>query len=228
MFSRFFIDRPIFSIVIAVLMILAGLLTVKTLPVAQYPDITPPTVNVSAMYPGADAKTVAETVGVPIEEQVNGVEGMMYMSSNSGSDGSYSLRVTFENGTDVDMAAVKIQNRISMAEASLPSSVKQQGVSVTAESSNIILFVALETDDPERYNALYLTNYAKLHLVDEIARVDGVGGVSAFGAGEYSMRIWLDPEDARAQSHSIRCDGSDRVAEHGGVGRHRGRCANID
>lgn len=200
MFSRFFIDRPIFSIVIAVMMILAGLITVKTLPVAQYPDITPPTVNVSAMYPGADAKTVAETVGVPIEEQVNGVEGMMYMSSNSGSDGSYSLRVTFENGTDVDMAAVKIQNRISMAEASLPSSVKQQGVSVTAESSNIILFVALETDDPERYNALYLTNYAKLHLVDEIARVDGVGGVSAFGAGEYSMRIWLDPEKMRVRS----------------------------
>ena len=200
MFSRFFIDRPIFSIVIAVLMILAGLLTVKTLPVAQYPDITPPTVNVTAMYPGADAKTVAETVGVPIEEQVNGVEGMMYMSSNSGSDGSYSLRVTFENGTDVDMAAVKIQNRISMAEASLPSSVKQQGVSVTAESSNIILFVALETDDPERYNALYLTNYAKLHLVDEIARVDGVGGVSAFGAGDYSMRIWLDPEKMRVRN----------------------------
>ena len=200
MFSRFFIDRPIFSIVIAVLMILAGLLTVKTLPVAQYPDITPPTVNVSAMYPGADAKTVAETVGVPIEEQVNGVEGMMYMSSNSGSDGSYNLRVTFENGTDVDMAAVKIQNRISMAEASLPSSVKQQGVSVTAESSNIILFVVLETDDPERYNALYLTNYAKLHLVDEIARVDGVGGVSAFGAGDYSMRIWLDPEKMRVRN----------------------------
>lgn len=194
MFSRFFIDRPIFSIVIAVLMVLAGLLTVNSLPIAQYPDITPPTVNVSAMYPGADAKTVAETVGVPLEEQINGVEGMMYMSSTSGSDGSYSLTVTFENGTDVDMAAVKIQNRISMAEASLPAPVKEQGVSVMSQSSNIILFIAIESDDPQRYDALYLTNYAKLHLVDDIARIDGVGGVGAFGAGEYSMRVWLDPQ----------------------------------
>lgn len=156
MFSRFFIDRPIFSIVIAVLMIIAGLLTVKTLPIAQYPNITPPTVNVSATYPGADAKTVAETVGAPLEEQINGVEGMMYMSSTSGSDGSYSLTVTFENGTDVDMAAVKVQNRISMAEATLPAAVKEQGVSVMSESSNIILFVAIESDDPARYDALYL------------------------------------------------------------------------
>lgn len=200
MFSRFFIDRPIFSIVIAIIMVLAGLLTVKSLPVAQYPDITPPTVMVSATYPGADAKTVAETVGVPLEEQINGVEGMMYMSSNSGSDGSYSLTVTFENGTDVDMAAVKIQNRISMAEASLPAAVKQQGVSVMSQSSNIILFVALETDDPERYDALYLTNYAKLHLVDAISRIDGVGGVGAFGAGEYSMRVWLDPQKMQVRN----------------------------
>lgn len=199
MFSRFFIDRPIFSIVIAVLMIIAGLLTVKTLPIAQYPDITPPTVNVSATYPGADAKTVAETVGAPLEEQINGVEGMMYMSSTSGSDGSYSLTVTFENGTDVDMAAVKVQNRISMAEATLPAAVKEQGVSVMSESSNIILFVAIESDDPARYDALYLTNYAKLHLVDDIARIDGVGGVGAFGAGEYSMRVWLDPEKMRVR-----------------------------
>ena len=175
-------------------MVLAGLLTVKSLPISQYPNITPPTVNVSASYPGADAKTVAETVGVPLEEQINGVDGMMYMSSTSGSDGSYSLTVTFDNGIDVDMAAVKIQNRISMAEATLPEAVKQQGVSVTSQSSNIILFVALETDDPQRYDALYLTNYAKLHLVDAISRVDGVGGVGAFGAGEYSMRIWLDPQ----------------------------------
>lgn len=194
MFSRFFIQRPIFSIVIAVLMVLAGLLTVTTLPIAQYPDITPPTVMVSASYPGADASTVAETVGVPLEEQINGVEGMLYMSSNSGSDGSYSLTVTFENGTDVDMAAVKIQNRVSLAEAQLPAAVKQQGVSVMSRSSNMILFIALEADDSERYDALFLTNYAKLHIIDELARVDGVGNVGAFGAGEYSMRIWLDPE----------------------------------
>lgn len=199
MFSRFFIDRPIFATVLAILMILVGLITVETLPVAQYPDITPPTVRVSAMYPGADATTVAETVGVPIEEQVNGVEGMMYMSSNSGSDGSYSLTITFENGTDLDMATVKVQNRISLAESSLPTSVKQQGVSVTSESTNIILFIAIEGDKEHDYDALYLTNYAKLNIVDELARVDGVGGVSAFGAGEYSMRVWLDPEVMRVR-----------------------------
>ncbi|MDE6396043.1 MAG: efflux RND transporter permease subunit, partial [Muribaculaceae bacterium] len=197
MFSKFFIDRPIFATVLAILMVIVGLVTVESLPVAQFPEITPPTVMVNAVYPGADAETVAETVGVPIEEQVNGVEGMMYMSSNSNSDGSYSLTVTFETGTDLDMATVKVQNRISLAEASLPSSVKQQGVSVTSESSNIVLFAALETDNPERYDALYLTNYAKLNLVDELSRIDGVGGVSAFGAGQYSMRIWLDPGKMR-------------------------------
>ncbi len=199
MFSKFFIDRPIFATVLAILMIIAGLLTVKTLPVAQYPEITPPTVQVSATYPGADAKTVAETVGVPIEEQVNGVEGMMYMSSNSGSDGSYGLTITFETGTDIDEATVKVQNRVALAEPSLPNSVKQQGVSVMSRSTNIIMFIALETDMPERYDALYLTNYAKLNIVNELARIDGVGEVGAFGAGDYSMRVWLDPEKMRVR-----------------------------
>lgn len=200
MFSRFFINRPIFAIVLALIMILAGLLTVKTLPVAQFPDITPPTVMVSANYPGADAKTVASTVGIPIEEQINGVENMMYMSSSSGSDGSYMLTITFENGTDLDMATVKVQNRLSQAEPSLPTSVKQQGVDVMSRSSNIIMFVALESDDPARYDALYLTNYAKLNIVDELSRVDGVGQVQAFGAGQYSMRVWLDPEVMRVRN----------------------------
>lgn len=192
MLSKFFIDRPIFATVLAIIMVIVGLVTVKTLPIAQYPDITPPTVMVNAAYPGADAETVAKTVAEPIEEQVNGVEGMMYMSSNS-SDGSYSLTVTFENGTDLDEAAVKVQNRISLAEAQLPTSVKEQGVSVTSESSNIILFIAIEGDS-DRYSALYLTNYAKLNIIDELSRIDGVGGAGAFGAGEYSMRVWLDPE----------------------------------
>ncbi len=138
MFSRFFIDRPIFATVMAIIMILAGVITVKTLPIAQYPDITPPTVMVRATYPGADAKTVAETVGVPIEESVNGVEGMMYMSSNSSSDGSYSLTVTFENGTDVDDATIKVQNLVNQAEAQLPSAVTQQGVDVMSESTRCI------------------------------------------------------------------------------------------
>lgn len=182
MFSRFFIDRPIFAVVLAIVMVLAGLITVKSLPVAQYPDITPPTVDVMATYPGADAATVASTIGVPLEEQVNGVEDMMYMSSSS-SDGSYNLTITFNVGTDIDMAAVKVQNRVSLAEPSLPSSVKQQGVQVMSRSSNIIMFLALEADDPQRYDALYLTNYAKLNIVDELSRIDGVGQVGAFGAG---------------------------------------------
>ncbi len=197
MFSKFFIDRPIFATVLAILMVLAGAITVFTLPVAQYPDITPPTVMVSADYPGADAATVARAVGVPIEEQVNGVEGMLYMSSTSGSDGSYSLTITFENGTDLDEAAVEVQNRVSEANSQLPSAVADQGISVNKQSSNNVLFVSLYSDDPDRYNSLYLTNYAQLHLTDPLSRVDGVGGVSAFGAGEYSMRIWLDPEAMR-------------------------------
>ncbi len=199
MFSKFFIDRPIFATVLAIIMVLVGLVTVKTLPVAQFPDITPPTVMVNATYPGADAETVAKVIGQPIEEQINGVENMMYMSSNS-SDGSYSLTITFENGTDLDEAAVKVQNRISLAEATLPTSVKEQGISVRSEASNIILFIALEGDSTGRYNALYLTNYAKLNIIDELSRVKGVGGAGAFGAGEYSMRVWLDPEKMRIRN----------------------------
>ena len=197
MFSKFFIDRPIFATVLAIIMLLAGLLTVKSLPVAQYPDITPPTVFVSANYPGADAQTVAQTIGIPIEEQVNGVEGMLYMSSTSGADGSYNLEITFENGTDLDQASVKVQNRVTQAEPQLPTAVKQQGISVNSRSSNIILFLALQSDDTERYDGLYLTNYAQLNIVNELSRIEGVGGVSAFGSGEYSMRVWLDPEKMR-------------------------------
>ena len=194
MFSKFFIDRPIFATVLAILMVLAGAMTVFTLPIAQYPDITPPTVMVSASYPGADATTVAQTVGEPIEQQINGIEGMLYMSSNSGSDGSYSLTVTFENGTDLDEAAIDIQNRMQEANAQLPTVVKEEGVSVSKNSSNQVLFLALQAPDDSGYDALYLTNYAQLNIIDPLSRVSGVGGVSAFGGGEYSMRIWLDPE----------------------------------
>ena len=150
MFSKFFINRPIFAIVLALFMIMAGLITVRQLPVAQFPDITPPTVMVTATYPGADAATVASTIGVPVEEQINGVENMMYMSSSSGSDGSYMLTITFETGTDLDMATVKVQNRLSLAEPTLPTAVKQRGINVMSRSSNIIMFVAHESDDPER------------------------------------------------------------------------------
>lgn len=201
MLSNFFIKRPIFATVIAILMVLAGLMTLKSLPVSQYPDITPPTVVVNASYPGANATTVAQTIGVPIEQQINGVEGMLYMSSNSGDDGSYSLTVTFENGTDIDQAAIDVQNRVSMAQGQLPNAVIQQGVNVIKESSDNVLFCALESDNP-RYDALYLTNYAQLNIIDPLSRVEGVGGVQAFGAGEYSMRIWLDPALMRARGLS--------------------------
>lgn len=194
MFSKFFIDRPIFATVLAVIMIIAGTLTLFTLPIAQYPDITPPTVMVSASYPGADAKTTARAVGVPIEQAVNGVENMLYMSSSSLSDGNYSLTITFKNGTDVDIAAVDVQNRIERASSQLPASVTAQGLSVNKQSSDNVLFCALESDDPKLYDALYLTNYIALNMTDPLSRVKGVGGVNAFGSGSYSMRIWLDPE----------------------------------
>ena len=197
MISKFFIERPIFATVIAILMVIIGGMTIFSLPVAQYPDITPPTVQVSAVYPGASAETVAKTVGVPIEAQVNGVEGMMYMSSNSSSDGSYKLTVTFEVGTDIDMATVMVQNRVAVAQGSLPEAVIQQGITTQKQSTNIVLFLSLEGDSTNRYNSLYLSNYANLNIVDALSRIDGVGGVNVFGAGNYSMRIWLNPETMR-------------------------------
>ncbi|MCM1504978.1 MAG: multidrug efflux RND transporter permease subunit [Muribaculum sp.] len=199
MFSKFFIDRPIFATVLAILMVIAGLITISSLPVAQFPDITPPTVSVSATYPGANASTVARTVGVPIEEQINGVEDMLYMSSTSSSDGSYNLTITFEQGTDIDQAAINVQNRLSLAQSQLPTAVVEQGLQVNKESTNIVLFCSLTGDEEHNYDALYLTNYANINLVNALARVKGVGGVDAFGGGNYSMRIWLDPEAMRAR-----------------------------
>ena len=196
MFTKYFIDRPVFSTVIAIVIVIAGLVTLRTLPVAQYPDITPPTVMVSAYYPGASAETVAQTVGVPIEQQVNGVENMMYMSSSSSSDGEYSLTVTFELGTDIDEAAIMVQNRVNLAEANLPSSVKQQGVSVLKRSPNQLMFITLDSD-LEEYDGLFLANYANINIVNELARLKGVGDVHVFGASDYAMRVWLDPEIMR-------------------------------
>lgn len=201
MFSKFFIERPIFATVLALLIVVAGLVTLNTLPVAQFPDITPPTVQVSAVYPGANAETVAQTVGIPIEQQVNGVDGMLYMSSNSSSSGAYSLTITFAVGTDVDMATVQVQNRVSIAQSSLPQPVIVQGVTVQKQSSNIVMFMTMTSKDSV-YNSLYLTNYANLNLVDQLTRVPGVGAVNVMGAGDYSMRIWLDPEAMRIRNIS--------------------------
>jgi len=194
-FSRFFIRRPILATVLALLFVVAGLLSLGVLPVAQYPDITPPTVQVTATYPGANANTVAQTVGIPIEQQVNGVEGMMYMASTSSASGEYRLTVTFEVGTDVDMATVMVQNRVNAALPTLPDAVKQQGVAVTKQSTDILMFLTLTGDS--LYDGLYLANYAQLNLSDQLARVPGVGSVQVMGAGNYSMRVWLDPEAMR-------------------------------
>ena len=201
MFSKFFINRPIFATVLALLIVVAGLVTLGILPIAQYPEITPPTVQVSAVYPGANAQTVAQTVGIPIEQQVNGVDGMLYMSSNSSSSGAYSLTITFAVGTDIDMATVQVQNRVSVAQASLPTPVVVQGVTVQKQSSNIVMFLTMTSDNKE-YDGLYLSNYATLNLADQLTRVPGVGAVNIMGAGDYSMRIWLDPAALRIRNLS--------------------------
>lgn len=193
MFSRFFIDRPVFATVLALLMVLAGIVSLEVLPVAQFPDITPPTVQVSAVYPGASAATVAQSVGTVIEEQVNGVDGMIYMSSASSSSGSYTLTVTFEVGTDIDMATVLVQNRVAIAEGNLPEAVVEQGITTRKQSTDIVLLLALVSDSA-LYDGLYLSNYAQLHFTDALSRLPGVGSVKVFGAGSYSMRVWLNPE----------------------------------
>ena len=197
MMSRFFIDRPIFANVIAILMILFGIVALYRLPVEQYPSITPPTVVVTAVYPGANAKVVADTVAAPIEQQINGVENMMYMSSTSSADGSYSLTITFNIGTDLDNAQVLVQNRLSIAEPSLPEEVRRQGVTVKKQSSNILLVISL-TSPTKTHDGLFLSNYATLRIRDELSRVEGVGEVTVSGVGSYAMRIWLDPDKLAA------------------------------
>lgn len=196
---KFFINRPIFATVLALIMVVAGLVTLHILPIAQYPEITPPTVQVSAFYPGADAETVAQTVGLPIEQQVNGVDGMLYMSSNSASSGAYSLTITFAVGTDIDMATVMVQNRVSIAQSSLPEVVIVQGITTKKQSSNIVMLLTLNSKDSV-YNGLYLSNYATLNITDQLTRLPGVGSVSVMGAGDYSMRIWLDPSAMRIRN----------------------------
>lgn len=193
MFSTFFINRPIFATVLSILIVIAGLVSLRGLPVEEYPTITPPTVVVRASYPGANASTIADMVGTPIEQQVNGVEGMLYMSSSSSSSGSYQLTITFEVGTDLDMATVLVENRVSMALSTLPQEVTQIGVTTTKESTNVVMFLSLISDDPQ-YDALFLSNYAALNITNELGRVKGVGNVGLFGMGNYSMRIWLDPD----------------------------------
>ncbi len=193
MFSRFFIHRPIFASVLSIIITLAGGIAVWVLPIAQYPEITPPTVEVSASYPGADAQVVADTVAAPIEQQVNGVEGMLYMSSQCTNDGNYTLTVTFKLGIDLNMAQVLVQNRVALAQPILPDLVTRKGVMVKKKSPNVLMIVNLFSPNGSRDN-LYLSNYATIQLSDELARLPGVGDITYLGQRNYSMRLWLDPE----------------------------------
>jgi HAE1 family hydrophobic/amphiphilic exporter-1 len=202
MISKFFIERPVLANVIAVLTIVIGAVALLALPVAQYPDVVPPTVQVTTRYPGASARTVIDTVALPIEQQVNGVEGMIYMQSYAASDGSYNLTVTFKIGTDLNFAQVLVQNRVSSALSQLPSAVQAQGVVVQKKSTAILQIVTLTAADG-RYDSLFLANYATINLKDELSRLPGVGNVSVFGSGQYAMRVWLDPERMKARGLAV-------------------------
>ncbi len=192
-FSKFFIDRPIFAGVLSTLIFLAGLLSIPALPISEYPEVAPPTVVVRAQYPGANPKVIAETVATPIEEQINGVENMLYMSSQATTDGQMTLNVTFRLGTDPDKAQQLVQNRVSQAEPRLPADVRALGITTVKSSPDLTMVVHLLSPN-DRYDMKYLRNYAVLNVKDRLARIQGVGDVQLFGSGDYSMRVWLDPQ----------------------------------
>jgi len=197
-FSKFFIDRPIFASVISVLIVLVGLVAYPGLPVAQYPEIAPPTVVVTANYPGASAEVLADTVAAPLEQEINGVEDMIYMTSSSTGDGRLQLSVVFKLGTDLDNAQVLVQNRVASAEARLPDTVRLQGLQTRKNSPDILLVVFLNSPDGS-LPLDFVSNYASIYLKDRLARIEGVGGINAFGVRDYAMRIWIDPEKAAAR-----------------------------
>ena len=208
MLARFFIDRPVLAWVISIVIVLLGAITAGFLPVAEYPEIQPPTVRVTASYPGANPQTVADTVAAPIEQQVVGVEGMLYMSSQSNKDGSYTLDVTFEIGTNVNMAQVLVQNRVAIATPTLPDVVQTIGVAVKKRSPDVLLGISLYSEDNSEtgrpyYDALYLSNYATINVKDAIARVAGVGDVAILGQQDYSMRVWLDPDKLESRNLTV-------------------------
>ena len=197
-FSRFFIDRPIFAGVLSIIIFVAGLLAIFNLPVSEYPDVVPPSVVVRAVYPGANPKVIAETVAAPLEEQINGVEGMLYMSSQSTSDGSLALTVTFKIGTNVEQAETQVQNRVQRALPRLPEEVRQIGVTTAKSSPNLTMVVHLQSPNG-RYDDVYLRNYALLNIKDQLSRIPGMGEVILFGAGDYAMRVWLNPQKVAAR-----------------------------
>jgi len=191
--AQYFVDRPILAGVLSVLLLIAGTISLFKLPIGEYPEVVPPTVVVHASYPGANPKVIGETVATPLEEQMNGVEGMLYTASQSTSDGAMTLTVTFALGTNLDDAQVQVQNRVAQALPRLPEEVQRLGVTTQKSSPDLTMVVHLISPN-QRYDMLYLSNYARLHIKDQLARLDGVGDVQIFGAGEYSMRVWLDPQ----------------------------------
>ncbi len=198
--SRIFVDRPILAAVLSIVIFIAGLLAIPNLPVTEYPEVAPPTVQVTAIYPGANPTTIADTVAAPLEEVINGVENMIYMKSAAASDGTMSLTVTFKLGTNIDTAAVQVQNRVAQALPRLPESVRALGVTTQKSSPNITMVVHIVSPD-QRYDGLYLSNFATLNVRDELARIKGVGAAQIFGAGNYAMRVWIDP--GRAADHGL-------------------------
>src|SRR6266436_4443537 len=198
-FSHFFIRRPIFAGVLSALIFIVGLIAMFRLPISEYPEVVPPTVVVQASYPGANPKTISETVAAPLEQAINGVEDSLYMFSQATSDGVMALTVTFKLGTDVDKAQVQVQNRVAQALPKLPEEVRQLGVTTTKQSPDLTMVVHLFSP-AKRYDMLYLSNFATLRVKDELARLDGVGDVQIFGAGNYSMRVWLDPDKVASRN----------------------------
>lgn len=190
MFSNFFIKRPIFATVLSLIIVITGIITIRGLPIEEYPQVTPPQVSITATYQGASAETISKTVAAPLEQQINGVENMMYMSSTSSSDGTLTINVYFKIGTDADKATINVNNRVQMALSSLPSEVQTQGVTVTKQSSNFLLLVSL-LSPKNTYDELYMSNYAIVNIVDELKRIPGVGNTTLFNNQEYSMRVWL-------------------------------------
>ena len=191
--SGYFIDRPIFASVLSILVFISGMIAIFSLPISEYPEVSPPSVVVSATFPGANPTVIAQTVATPLEEQMNGVEGLLYMNSLSTVDGRMSLTITFEIGTDVNLAQQLVENRVSQALPRLPDITRQLGVTVIKSSPDLTMVVHLTSPD-ERYDMLYLRNYANLNVKDQLAKIKGIGTVRLFGSGDYAMRVWLNPE----------------------------------